>query len=348
MVRSTGAHLSELRLNRGVALTDILALRKLPSRDRVSRSISWLLDAQSAEGWWTDFLLAPGRSDEWVTGYVAANLADARGVTGQDEAIETAIERAWSALAGRSAARDGGGWAYNRFVPRDSDSTAWALRCALAAGRADDPQYARALDGFGEFVSGDGVATYGKADPIRMFIGADEERSFAGWTAPHACVTAAAAQVPQLRPVVLEALHRMQAPDGSWSSYWWASTAYASALACRAVEPTERKRVGEWGADQRTTSAFDLAGLLSISVDAGRSASERDARADELAQQQLPDGSFAGSALLRVPDPHQRRPEDVSQWTRGGRVEGAEVVDDRRIFTTATAVSAWARHLRSR
>ena len=337
-----------MRLNRGVALTDILAIRELPPRARLSRSVAWLLAAQSAEGWWTDFLLAPGRSDEWVTGYVATHLADARGLTPHDEAIDDAIGSAWTALAGRSAARDVGGWAYNRFVPRDSDSTSWALGCALAAGRGGDHEYARAVEGFGEFVSDEGVATYGLIDPIRLFIGADEDRSFAGWTTPHVCVTAAAAQVPELRSEVLGALERMRGPDGSWSSYWWASTAYASALACRAVDSSDRGRVGAWAADQRTTSPFDLAGLLSISVEAGNPPAEQDSRADELAQQQLPDGSFAGSALLRVPDPGERQPEAVTGWTRGGRIEGAELVDDRGIFTTATAISAWARYLRSR
>jgi hypothetical protein len=41
-----------------------------------------------------------------------------------------------------------------------------------------------------------------------------------------------------------------------------------------------------------------------------------------------------------VPHPEETDPDAVTDWTPGGRIEGAVVEDIRRVFTTATVVHA--------
>jgi hypothetical protein len=55
---------------------------------------------------------------------------------------------------------------------------------------------------------------------------------------------------------------------------------------------------------------------------------------------QRANGQWPASARMRVPDPGDSNPDDRTNWTEGGRIEGAVVIDQRGIFTTATALRA--------
>ena len=52
------------------------------------------------------------------------------------------------------------------------------------------------------------------------------------------------------------------------------------------------------------------------------------------------DGSWASGARLRVPFPADTVPDAERTWVEGGSIEGALIVDARRVFTTATVVQA--------
>ncbi len=101
------------------------------------RGVDFLLAAQETQGWWTDFNLAAGPSDEWVTGYVGAMLVN----IGDVRAYEAAVT-AWRLLNTRRHRVDGK-WGYNRLPPGDADSTGWALQLARSLGQLE---VARARD----------------------------------------------------------------------------------------------------------------------------------------------------------------------------------------------------------
>jgi hypothetical protein len=187
------------------------------------------------------------------------------------------------------------------------------------------------------------LGTYGPTGDIARFIDADPGRDFRGWTAPHPCVTAAAAGVSGL--VDAEVLLAAQRPDGRWRSYWWASDSFATALAVEALASypaasSAIHRAGQWANESLGSSdltAFEIANLVTITAFAGAC----DATAVRtLTMTMLADGSWASGALLRVPHPQDTDPDAVIDWTPGGRVEGAVVEDLRRVFTTATIVHA--------
>ena len=64
---------------------------------------------------------------------------------------------------------------------------------------------------------------------------------------------------------------------------------------------------------------------------------------DALVRTQLPDGSWPASARLRIPLTDCLEPDAVRSWELGGRIQGSLTVDHRRIFTTASVLSAITR-----
>ena len=326
------------------------ALARTPEEARTD-GVEFLLERQGADGLWSDFHLAPGLSDEWITGYVGDRLAHVSGT-------EAALDRAWAGLVARRSERGGRGWGYNLHVPQDADSTSWALRLAQHIGHGDDDVAVDARASLSAFRHQDGVlGTYGPTGDIARFIGVDPGGDFGGWTAGHACVTAAAARVTgrvlgeptfvtALRGLVdARALLALQRPDGRWRSYWWASDTFATALAVEALAdiPEARDaiaRAGQWALtalESAGLTAFEIANLVTVAAVAGV---DHDTAVRALTFTMLRDGSWPPSALLRVPHPQDTDPDAVIDWTPGGRIEGAVVEDLRRVFTTATVVHA--------
>ena len=109
--------------------------------------------------------------------------------------------------------------------------------------------------------------------------------------------------------------------------------------------PRARARAGAWALarldEPGSYGAFELANLISITGYAGMKSDERVGMAVEtLIALQQANGQWPASARMRVPDPGDSNPDDCTNWTEGGRIEGAVVIDQRGIFTTATALRA--------
>lgn len=304
----------------------------------LSRAIDFLMSQQAHTGRWSDFLLPAGPSDEWVTAFVGACLLEAPA-----EQTRRAARRAWEALLRRR--RDEAGWGYNRLTPADADSTAWALRLAAGLGISDDGRVAAAHAFLSGHVLADGgITTYAERDPIRRYTRLPEGASFAGWQAPHACVTAAAA--PVLGPVALDYLRREQGDAGNWRGYWWPDDEYTTALAAdvlpvarAAAEGWAQTRVGATGAvhtldwePSTWASAWCLRILGHGTTPGGRQAGAQVVR--WLVSTQNEDGSWPASARLRVPMP--------GELDAHGQERMINALDHNRVFTTAAVVAALA------
>ena len=321
----------------------------------VAKGIRFLLDAQSG-GVWRDFDTLAGTSDEWVTAYVATQLAH--------------IERAETRAAASSALRwllrrrfFSRGWGYNRLVPADSDSTAWVLQLAarLGTSRARLRRAQKFLDA-SAFDDG-GMPTFARSGPIRRFTRLARKISFSGWCAAHACVTAVAAPVTPGAARARDYLRRTQAHDGSWTAYWWVDPEYSTALAMDALasagsvddrEPIAR--AARWAerrlsADGAVRTALHPAGsafatalcMHALQADVPAMRESLAAAREWLLSAQRPDGSWLPSAELRIPPPHERDPERFHRWQRHGRGAGSILHDQNRLFTTATVLRALAR-----
>ncbi|GGK05388.1 hypothetical protein GCM10010123_39050 [Pilimelia anulata] len=239
----------------------------------------------AAGGRWSAFHLYPGVSDEWVTAYVGATLAEAA-VPGAEPLVAAAV----AGLAGRQ--RADGRYGFNPCAIGDGDSTVWALRLGAAAGEFPGDR-AAAVAALAGHARPDGVATYAADEPIRTIIEAGPERSMKGWTSAHACVTAAAAGLAgsgrtaagsaatgagavapggesagreadgaaAIGARAAAALAAQQRGDGSWPAYWWADPAYTVAHAAEALAGTPAAaRAATWAA-ARLTAAPERADL---------------------------------------------------------------------------------------
>jgi len=316
-------------------LNSLLGSLTRSTDDAIAAGTAYLQSQQRPDGLWADFVLAPGESDEWVTGYVGSRLAAVEGT-------EQCRSLGWNALVQRSSERAWAGWGFSRAVPTDADSTAWALRLAAAVDESNSAAATQGLDVLQGFRDSAGAfSTYVDAGPISDFIEAVAGQSLDGWLMPHACVTAAACAVTG----DFHALEAMQQPDGRWTSYWWSSDSFATALACEVVDSALKARGAQWACTQLVDALepFERANLVAAAVLGGRADDERvRAACRMLAIAMRPDGSWKPSAQLRVPDPGEQHPETSGDWVVGGRVEGALVVDHRALFTTATVVHALA------
>lgn len=316
------------------------------------RALTFLLKSRTASGWWRDFFGAGDGSleggsrwsDEWVSAYVAVAL----GRLADRDARRAALE-VWQLL--RQRRPPGRGWGFNRRLPPDADSTTWAIRLALAVGASAAPhaEAARAVV-LAHLRSDGGASTYLEALCPRRHIAelTPPGGSYEGWFGvSHPCVTAAVATLGYQEPI--DFLRRSQAPDGSWNAYWWEERAYTTALAVEAFAEHGRKHdwprldaASSWAAgridDSGSVDESPFATALCVRVllagrqdRAGRRALSRAVSWLEAAQQH--DGSWPASARLLVP-----RADQLSGGDPGA--PGTSSLDDARIFTTATVLSA--------
>lgn len=319
------------------------------ANDALHRAINFLLIARSertgsGRRHWQDFHAYGNESDEWMTAYVGYALAE----TGLAEATNAAVD-AWEWLVTEASAH-GPGIGYSTLSPQDADSTAWALRMAEAIGRSEDEFAKRAFGYLTTYVRGDGgIGTFAPAELQKIHFG-DTDDAVAGWTGSHNCVTSTAAFLRELSKVgdVYGFLAGAQEPDGFWRCYWWADHEYATA---HAIESFKRAGVQQEATDRalywlkqngRRHSPFTLA-LRVLGMSAG-GASESEAAMQDLTTLQLADGSWAASARLQIPPPFLRNPQMQWNWNEHGNAIGSVMIDQHRIFTTATAVraiSAW-------
>jgi squalene cyclase len=290
----------------------------------IAAARGFLLARQSLDGSWTDWALPPGSSSIWTTAYVGwqlNRLPDAQRVD-----VPPALARAAHWLLERRF-RDGG-WGYCETVGSDADSTAFGI-LLLDAVQGGAPTGAVAhLLGYQQ--PDGGFATY-RADGAA-----------GSWAASHADVTPLAllALLPHLglRDDRMQAgiarVLRDRNGDGTWRSFWWTSSAYATRAS---LELLRAAGAGSRRCDVSqivSACAFDTALRVSSGLEA---AGVVDAAAERgiarLLATQRSDGSWASAPVLRV-----TRRDCFEPWAVADA--GPLFADPRRLFTTATVLAA--------
>ncbi|HEV2677170.1 MAG TPA: prenyltransferase/squalene oxidase repeat-containing protein [Aliidongia sp.] len=304
----------------------------LPSERLLSQAMDRALDFLAARrrqgGFWRDFDLSIGESDEWVTGFIACQLA----LAGQERGRSVA-EQAIAWLLRRQ--RPSGGWGYNAVSPPDADSTAWVLHLAAALGIASpalEPAKAFLAE---HFLPDGGVATYGPATPIRLDDRVLTTAEAAGWRQGHDCVLANVA--PLFGGDTLARLRRRHRPDGAWTAYWWDNDIFATALAVDSLNPADdaaaiaAARTWCLALDPASLSTFDLAWVLRPLLNHGPAVDGMPALTRLLQLQERDGGWPAGAPLLHVL-PHQTDRDGAPP----------KYIDQERCFTTASALATLA------
>ena len=319
----------------------------------LGRGVDALLVRRGNDALWRGFPTLAGRSDLWVTGFVAAHLLDLR-------AREVDLDDTAAALLG--SRQESGGWGYAAHVPSDADSTAWCARAVHAFDSVEGQAAARGV--LAGHRVGDGYATYRPDSGIVTFVEAAGAGSVLGWTQAHPDVTAAVLLAgepadPELAEDVLAALVRGQTGAGFIDAYWWRGPCYASALTLRALE--ERGRclqeeeagvmhrglcrvqredggfaLGSAAESDPFTTALGLEALCRLRR--GDTAAAR--AADALLAMQREDGSWAGAHVMRIPTAGVTDPRHVPRWQRDTGGGNSFVRDTDGLFATAVAVAA--------
>ncbi|MBD2616272.1 hypothetical protein H6G94_34395 [Nostoc punctiforme FACHB-252] len=328
--------------------------------DPIESAVTFLLTARNSEGWWIDFQLAAGLSDEWVTGYVGTMLANI-----PDTRVPKAVSTAWNLLNSRRH-RANGKWGYNRLPPGDADSTGWVLQLAYAIGESNSERARQAMQSLAAHQRSDGgICTYESEESIRAFIHASPEIGFAGWCGSHTCVSAAIAALPEYRFQLQDYLRSTQQNDGSWLAYWWQDPEYVTALAAEVIAACYPNsdcitNAVAWGmnrlnsqgfvatSDRPSGSPFATAWCLRLLILRRQDTAVQAAIAkvtNWLLAQQQPNGSWISSARLQVPLPDDLNPNKFNQWIYHGTIQGSLVFDKHCVFTTATVLQALHRSL---
>lgn len=321
--------------------------------DALRRAVDALVALRADDGLWHGFPTLAGRSEHWVSGFVATHLL---GLHGLDVDL---TDTAATLLGSR---HDDGGWGYDAHVPTDADSTAW---CAQAVRRDDSATGRRAArEVLAAHRVGDGYATYRADSGIVEFVQSSGPDAMRGWTQAHPEVTAAVLLAGEPADdadaeAVLTALVRHQTGAGFLEAYWWRGPCYASALLLRALNARGRcldeteaglmrrglarvqREDGGFGLGSTTrsdpfTTALGLEALCRLG--------QADARADEAAATllglQQDDGRWAGAHVMRLPTASVTDPRHVTGWQRDTGGGNSYVHDTDGLFATALSVSS--------
>jgi hypothetical protein len=297
------------------ALSDSVALR-VPSA--LARAATFLLVNQDAAGTWQDFSLPPGRSDAWTTAYVGYALLYA----------STCVEVKGAALKSAAAAlvreRRPEGWGYNKNVACDADSTSWVLRfLAWVDGPLRDGSASLLIP----FVTeGGGVRTFESKDRLGSWAADnDEVTAVAGLSL---CENGEVRLALRLRERLLQSWTK----EG-WQPFWWRSRAYVRAQAVEflrlsggipaRIAHVEMARISD---ESSIPTDFEESQMLMFAVQM-RLLDEAERRVAQLLKVQCEDGGWHMSVDLRVPQ--QKAPLLAELYG-----------DDRRLFTTASALRA--------
>ncbi len=331
----------------------------------INKTLEFLINERTKSGWWRDFNTLAGYSDEWVTAYVGVALASS-----QLPIAQNAGRRAWKLLKRRRLWSRG--WGYNKRVPKDTDSTTWALHLAERTGNEGSVRARRAYRFLHRSINSEGgLPTYPGNSPIRIFTKLKRNFSFEGWCSTHPSVSAAAANLDHLknRDHLMHYLRAIGNEDGSWPAYWWCDNEYATHLAIRAlarypdVEDVQKiNKATGWVLRRMDTeehiatedhpegSPFASALALQILLESPQRLDDKiRSRSGSilswLLKNQIEDGSWSSSARLRIPPPNERHPERRKNWSRTTLGGGSIRMDQNRLFTTATVLNALNKYL---
>lgn len=315
-----------------------------PLGNAIVKAQRFLLESRGKDGYWNDFKTLAGSSNEWVSAYVVTTLARYGNEEGKRVAStvfrKLSQKRFWLA-----------GWGYNGKVPPDADSTGWMLMAAQNLSVNTNWRLKRA-ERFMDAHTGPegGIHTYYNSKAIRLFTRLNRSNvSFDGWCMAHTCVTAAFAAYKGInRQRLIHYLLNRQEKPGYWKSYWWTDDLYATALATEALSGTEQagqeacERALNW-LEQINIIFTPFRAALSMRIRLSQPEPDKEKlkkTLDYLLTSQLPDGSWAASAFLRIPPPFITHPEHYEHWVEDSGGGGSYQNDKGRIFTTATVLTA--------
>ena len=322
----------------------------------IQKAIQFIHQSIGPDHLWRDFSLEPGESDEWVSGYIGSVLCDTN-----DPLAVMLAEEAWNVLGWRYI-NGKHGWAYSGKAIVDADSTLWCLTLAELLGKGDHLIAESAKKILRQHLtSAGGISTYTANDISGIELTEEIIKMHQGWLQAHNCVTAAAAGLKWLENLTIPYLIDKQQEPGHWKGYWWYDDEYATGFATETIAHSQidnRDRIIElassWIASKLQSegyisntffidgSPFATALGLRVLLFSERSAPNTAMLRKGigwLLRQQMTNGSWLSSAILRFPTSGILEPDQYTEWKFNIKHPWGELcLDQNGLFTTATVL----------
>jgi hypothetical protein len=318
--------------NKETPLSKELAQKK-NSQSALQDGLRFLLKKQTFSGYWKDYEVYKGKSDQWTTAYIACMIKDI-----EDPTAQQAVNNAWQIL--KDNYREDKGWGYNFYTPCDGDSTSWAL---FLAKKIDSIFFAAHKDiVFRYFKKNEGITTYVDKDEILNYVFLPADFITEGWNYGHNCITGVTAQFQ--KNTLNQIIAKRQEREGYWKGYWWKDVTYATYYCLQALLNEKELYHNEislttnwWDIEygnwikktnwHHSTNLFYTSLLAEIGIILQKSKEKIKPLADHIIHQQNEKGAWKGDALLIVPMPNDTEQIDRGNWNR---------IDTLGLFTTAT------------
>ncbi len=299
---------------------------------------------------WTDFMTSAGQSTSWTSAYIGMQLAE---IDNSNPLLKLVLQKVISSASN----------AFNEAMIQDGDSSSFLVGFQQKMGYTTDLSQHDWL----AFMNADGGwVTYRDPTALRKKLDLPASVSVEGWINSHACVSTAAAYVlagiPSLRlDFEISCLHLASLLENKthWSSYWWTSDVYATSFAIQALahQPElksrcetpalwlahEQETSGYWSnpATQEPSAFYTALAIKALHAYDTKAFDKSIAKGvDWLLKNQMTDGSWLTSRILRIPATDILDPSTVKRWRKSSFGVNCIIDDHNRLFTTSTVLNA--------
>lgn len=337
----------------------------------INAGLDFLCRCQLPEGHWLDWGLTVGSAREYVTAYIGRALTE---TTGWDHPLlKEGLPRAQQWLL-RQQQQQTGGWGWHQELTADADTTSNSLIFLSRMNGCDT----RSLDAARNYLlenqnqQDGGIQTYRAAHIVATLKSGNlwwpqiPIDKYQGWLSSTTSLTALGLQAllynanlaeEEALQQMLAYLQATQAQDGSWPAYWWRGRNFSTHACVNAMVQLgetecvanaatwfnqQQRADGGWGDESDDVQEASHPLHTALAVDALLLAEDHETAVTQgvswLLAQQEPEGSWAPSPMLLVPDPDELKP-----WLPGANCQGRGM-DNNKLFTTATVLEALFRY----
>jgi squalene cyclase len=327
----------------------------------ISKGLRFLKGTRCKDSLWRDFDTLAGKSSDWVSAFVSYSVSDSLA----SERMTLSTRRI---LMHRQ--RPNGGWSYNRYVPTDCDSTAWALLALSQNKRYNESVIKRGIHYIQQHQdrTQGGFSTYNADDQIDTFIQL-HNKHLDGWYSLHVDVTSIVIQCLMSYDFSLDSeiirkaalyVNRERYDNCYWKSYWWKGYSYSTynalkaLLICKSIGLEHLKKIllflsssqkqdGGWNdscgdESEVFATAFVILTLLLYPMDITISHLKKGIY--WLLCVQNADGSWPVRPILKIPPPLISNPDTIKKWRNNEIGTGVMIEDKKRIFTSSSVLRA--------
>ena len=326
------------------------------------KGTDYIVNKQNAQGYWLDFALKCGQSDEWITGYIGNSLIPLTYLKDfpRNESVLISMRKAAKQLLFNRHYENG--WGYNATTGVDTDSTATCFlflsKLGLASERMSDLigrtiiQAQNSDFGFGSF-SEQSIRRERKCKNPQFY---GKSSLYDGWKCSDPYITSLAISVISLPiysglfkreiDLAVKYLEEKQDPTGYWECYWANSlmlgTFYPLSLLQElncASKSTERgmkwvvqkqKGLGWTNGISIEPTFIDTAFALSLLSTSEKMSFSISDSLFWICNHQQPDGSWDTYDIMRVP------PSWLTELK--STVKFRTVLDKERLYCTSTII----------